>query len=293
MNLFTVMQRFPTHQDCLDYLEAIRWGDDPECPYCQSNDVAQKQEKGRQGRWNCYTCTSSFNVLSGTIMEQTRIPLQKWFLALALMINAKKSLSSCQLARDIELNQKSAWYMQQRIRTAMASEGENGLLEGLVEADETFVGGKPRKSNIRAEDKGRSLGRKDSKKVAVLGAVERGGKVKTTVPRDVTGWSIYRFLKSSVNPDVTTLITDEFRSYNSVSGTVPHYVIKHEERFADDWVHTNTIEGFWSGVKRAWYGTHHHYTREYMPLYLAEASWKYNERQNPHSFSDFMQGLFA
>ena len=292
MNLFTVMQRFPTHQDCLDYLEAIRWGDDPECPYCQSNDVERKQEKGRQGRWNCYTCASSFNVLSGTIMEQTRIPLQKWFLALALMINAKKSLSSCQLGRDIELNQKSAWYMQQRIRTAMASEGENELLEGLVEADETFVGGKPRKSNIRAEDKGGPLGRKASKKVAVLGAVERGGRVKTTVPRDVTGWSIYRFLKSSVNPDVTTLITDEFRSYNSVSGTVPHYVIKHEERFADDWVHTNTIEGFWSLVKRAWYGTHHHYTREYMGLYMAEASWKYNERKNPNAFGYFMQGLF-
>ena len=123
MNLFTVMQRFPTHQDCLNYLEDVRWGDDPECPYCQSNDVERKQEKGRQGRWNCYTCTSSFNVLSGTIMEQTRIPLQKWFVALSLMINAKKSLSSCQLGRDIELNQKSAWYMQQRIRTAMASEG--------------------------------------------------------------------------------------------------------------------------------------------------------------------------
>lgn len=172
------------------------------------------------------------------------------------------------------------------------SEGENELLQGLVEADETFIGGKPRKSNIRAEDKGRPLGRKDSKKVAVLGVVERGGKVKTTVPRDVTGGSIYRFLKSAVNPDVTTLVTDEYRAYNSVSGTVPHYVIKHEERYVDDWVHTNTIEGFWSSVKRAWYGTHHHYTREYMPLYLAEASWKYNERQNPHSFSDFMRGLF-
>ncbi len=293
MNLFTVMQRFPTHQDCLDYLEAVRWGDDPECPYCTSNDVERKQEKGRQGRWNCHTCTSSFNVLSGTIMEQTRIPLQKWFVALALMINAKKSLSSCQLGRDIELNQKSAWYMQQRIRTAMASEGENELLEGLVEADETFIGGKPRKSNIRAEDKGRSLGRKDSKKVAVLGVVERGGKVKTTVPRDVSGWSIYRFLKSAVNPDVTTLITDEYRAYNSVSGTVPHYVIKHEERYVDDWVHTNTIEGYWAGVKRAWYGTHHHYTREYMPLYLAEASWKYNERKNPNAFRSFMRGLFV
>ena len=120
MNLFTIFTRFPDHEACIEHLENVRFGDDPYCPLCGSVKVARKGENGRVGRWNCRDCKASFNVLSGTIFQKTRIPLQKWFLGIALMINAKKSLSSCQLARDLELNQKSAWYMMERIRAAMA-----------------------------------------------------------------------------------------------------------------------------------------------------------------------------
>ena len=109
-------------------------------------DVARKCEGERVGRWNCHSCKASFNVLSKTILQKTRIELQKWFMAIGLMVNAKKSLSSCQLARDLAINQKSAWYMMERIRAAMAA-GEKQLLQGIVEADETYIGGKPRKRN--------------------------------------------------------------------------------------------------------------------------------------------------
>ena len=148
MNLLTICTRFPTQHDCIAHLEALRWGETPTCPHCGSGHVARKAENDRVGRWNCHDCHASFNVLSKTIMQKTKIPLQKWFLAIGLMVNAKKSLSSYQLARDLEVNQPSAWYMQQRIRKAMA-ENQATWLSGIVEADETYVGGKPRKGNKR------------------------------------------------------------------------------------------------------------------------------------------------
>ncbi len=117
MDLLQVFNRFPDQEVCVARLETICWGDEPACPYCGSVKVARKAENQRVGCWNCHGCKSSFNVLSGTIFSRAKIPLQKWFLGIALVVNAKKGLSSYQLARDIELTQMSAWYLQQRIRT--------------------------------------------------------------------------------------------------------------------------------------------------------------------------------
>ena len=131
MNLISVFDQFPNQQACIDHLEGIRWPEKAFCPLCQSDRVARKVEGQKVGRWNCHNCTSSFNVLSGTIFQGTHIPLQKWFLAISLMANAKKSLSSYQLARDLELNQKTAYNMQQRIRAAMAAEDRELLQVSL------------------------------------------------------------------------------------------------------------------------------------------------------------------
>ena len=180
MNLITIFQRFPDQEACIEHLERIRWGDTPGCPHCGSVSVAPKADGDRVGRWNCHDCRSSFNVLSGTIFEKTKIPLQKWFLALGLMVNAKKSLSSHQLSRDLDLNQRSALYMQQRIRAQMATEQAGLFLEGIIEADETYVGGKPRRTNVRDEYQPAPRGRA-TRKTPVIGAVERGGKVAAQV----------------------------------------------------------------------------------------------------------------
>ncbi|MCY3789045.1 MAG: IS1595 family transposase [Gemmatimonadetes bacterium] len=289
MNLVSIIQQFPHQAACINHLESVRWGEQPQCPFCQSEHVARKAEKGRVGRWNCHACKSSFNVLSGTIFEKTRIPLQKWFLAIGLMLNAKKSLSSYQLARDCDLNPPSAWYMQQRIRAAMAD--NDRLLSGLVEADETYVGGKPRRTN-RKDDHTRNKPGRGTKKTPVIGVVERGGAVIAKVAEDLTGKGIVQFLKGAVDPDASLLITDEYRGYNAAESFLPHAVINHSERYVDGWVHTNTIEGFWALIKRAWYGQHHHYSRRYTPLYVAETSWKYNERKNPNTFGTFLRGCF-
>lgn len=142
MNLIEVMKRFPDQESCIDHLERIRWRGKPICPHCESLDVApknetqKKDETGRTGRYNCHTRRASFKVTQGTVFHGTKIPLQKWFLALTLILNAKKSLSSHQLSRDLDLNQKTAWYLMVRIRAEMVKKG-GALLQGIIEADKT------------------------------------------------------------------------------------------------------------------------------------------------------------
>ena len=143
MDLIAIFKRFPDQQACIEHLERVRYPVAALCPFCGSERVARKAENDLVGRWNCHECSNSFNVLSGTIFQGTHIPLQKWFLAIALMVDAKKSLSSYQLGRDLDLSQTTAWRMQQRIRAVMSS-GEGALLKGIIEMDETYVGGKPR-----------------------------------------------------------------------------------------------------------------------------------------------------
>ena len=172
MDLIRVFQRFPDHESCIEHLEKVRWGDNPACPYCGGLNVARKAENYRVGRWNCHDCKSSFNVLAKTIFQKTKIDLQKWFLAISIVLNAKKSISSHQLARDLDLNQKTAWYLVMRIRRAMVDEG--ALLSGIVEMDEAYVGGKPRRANVWAESKAAPSGR-GTNKLPIVGAVERGG----------------------------------------------------------------------------------------------------------------------
>ena len=291
MNLITIFSLYPDQEACIEHLEAVRWGDEAHCPHCGSAEVARKAERHRIGRWNCRDCKSSFNVLSGTIFEKTKVELQKWFLAVGLVVNAKKSLSSYQLARDLELNQKTAWYMQQRIRAAMAAD-QAPMLQGIVEADETYVGGKPRKRNKRDDDKPSKRGRGTSK-TPVIGAVERGGQVAARVADDLSGKGIVRFLKQTVNPAGTLLITDEYKAYNAAKANYRHAVINHSVAYADGETHTNTIEGFWALIKRAWYGSHHHYSRHWMPRFVAESSWKYNHRVDKDGFGSFLRGCFA
>lgn len=295
MNIVRIMNQFTDQKTCIEYLESIRWGNQPRCPYCESLDVARKEENGIIGRWNCHLCKSSFNVLAKTMFAKTRVPLQKWFLAISLVANAKKSISSYQLARDLGLTQPTALYMQHRIRAEMARKS-SPLLKGILEADETFIGGKPRR---RKDDDGNlpppSPRGRGTKKAKVLGVVQRGGAVVARVVTNLASSTIMKFIKSHVRVKGSTLMTDEYKGYLPVKDVMKHKVIKHSGyQYAtgkNNEIHTNTIEGFWSLLKRAWYGSHHHY--KYTSLYVAEASWKYNHRHVPNLFEVFLRGCFA
>ena len=285
MKLITIFEKFPDQQACIDHLEMLRWDDDPCCPHCGGIRVRRKKENNRIGRWNCHDCRNSFNVLHGTIFQGTQIPLQKWFLGIALMVNAKKSLSSHQMARDLDMHQNACWHMQQRIRAAMASK-ERHFLKGIVEIDETYIGGKPRKSKKNDDDppkRGRG-----TKKTAAIGAAERGGKVMARVAEDLSGKGILQFIKDMVYTAETILVTDEYKAYSVLDRIMARVSVNHSQQYVDGDIHTNTIEGFWSHLKRAWFGQHHHYSKSYMPLYLAEACWKYNRRGRADGFSQFL-----
>jgi len=292
MNLIQIFTRFPDQEACIEHLEKNRWGDNPTCPHCNASHVERKSDGGRIGRWNCHECKSSFNVLSGMIFEKSSTPLQKWFLAIGLMINAKKSLSSYQIARDCDLSQRTALRIQHKIRAQMAASQADIVLQGIVEADETYVGGKPRKPNKREDDTPAKRGR-GTDKTPVIGVVERGGKVVAKVADNLTGKNIMHFITNSVDKVGSLLITDEFASYRALSQVMPHAWVNHKEQYVDGAVHTNTIEGVWALIKRAWYGSHHHYSKNYMPLFIAEACWKYNHRKSDNAFGAFIRGLFA
>lgn len=289
MNLITVMKRFPDQESCIHFLESIRWCESPECPHCGSGKVNTRHEKKQNliGKYNCQECKSSFRVTCGTIFHATQMPLQKWFAAIALMMNAKKSISSCQMARDLELNQKTAWRMMHKIRSEMAK-GNSVLLSGIVEADETYVGGKPRKRNNHKTGEPRKRGR-GTTKTPIIGVVERGGEVAAKVATDLTGYSIMRFIKSVADTEKSELMTDEFKGYLTIGRQMKHHIVNHAEEYVDGDVHTNTIEGFWSLLKRAWYGTHHQYSVKWMPLYIAEACYKYNKRNDEDVFFSFLR----
>ena len=296
MNLFDAVARFSDQQSCISHLEAIRWGDSPECPHCESDRVAPKNETDKIGRWNCHSCKSSFNVLSGTLFQKTQIPLPKWFMAIYLMGDAKKSLSSTQLARHLDMNPPSAWYMVQRIRKEMERKGET-LLRGIIEADETYLGGKPRRrKNERGELPPPSKRGRGTRKTPILAAIERGGAVIARVATDLTKKGILAFIKKFVKTDQSVLMTDEFKAYEVIddNDVMPHSTVNHgEKEYVKGIAHTNTIEGFWSMLKRAFHGTHHHYSKKYTHLYVAEACYKWNNRKKRKVFERFIRECFV
>jgi transposase-like protein len=284
MNIIEIFQSFQTQEQALDYFEGIRWRGKTVCPYCASEKVCRHASGDRASiRWQCETCHRSFSVTVGTIFHGTHIPLKQWFLLLALMLNAKESASSYQIARDLGMRRPTVWSMMHRIRTAMDKDPLQGqLLYGIVEADEVSIGGEPRKGNRHDDDKPNKRGG-GTKKTPVVGVVERGGRViaKPFKKRDLTSKGLRKFTTRFVDTAASVLMTDEFSGYNRMSETVFHATVNHAVEYANGIVHTNSVEGFWSLVKRAWYGSHHHYSVGYMNLYIPEACSEYNERKSP------------
>lgn len=278
MNIIQIFQKFPTQESCIEHLEKARWGDKPICPYCAA--INAYPLKGEM-RHHCNACRKSFSVTVGTIFHHTHVPLQKWFLLIALMMNAKKGLSACQAARDIELRRPTVWSMMHRIRKAMTDDGK--LLAGIVEMDETYVGGKPRKGNDRDDDVdggNKSTRGRGTKKIPVVGMVERKGDVKAIKATKFTLKSkdLNELIRKNINSAKSILMTDEYKGYNHAAKILPHFSVNHSETYVDGMIHTNTIESFWAIVKRGIVGQYHRVSAKYLDLYLDEFCFRYNAR---------------
>lgn len=273
MNILSIYQRFKTQKDCIKHLETIRWPNGVKCTYCGSVNISEMPDEDRH---HCNGCNTSFSVTVGTIFHHTHLPLQVWFLAISLILNAKKGLSARQLARDLQINKNTAWRISMKIRDAMKYDGE--LLSGIVEVDETFIGGKPRKPN---KHKGRS-GKKQEKN-PVIGAVSRDGHVVTETLNKRATLNTERlntFIKGNIDLNDSIVLTDQYGGYSSVSTFLQHLTVNHSRCYVEDnGVNINTIESFWAIVKRGIVGQYHKVSEYYLHKYLNEFSFRYNHRK--------------
>ena len=280
MNIIQIYKQFPTHEDCLAHLEKVRWAGTPACPYCGSiNSTPLKNER----RHHCNDCNTSYSVTVKTIFHRTHMDIQKWFLALSLILNAKKGLSARQLARDIEVHRNTAWRISMQIRKAMAEGAQRELLQGIVEMDETYIGGKPRKGSGGGGSRKRGRG---TDKAPVVGMMERGGKVraKSVSKTKLKAKNLSALVRANVDIGNTTLITDEYKGYLGIKHFMPHQTINHQLWYVNGEIHTNGIEGFWALLKRGIVGQYHKVSLQYLPSYLNEFCYRHNNRKNPDVF---------
>jgi transposase-like protein len=285
MNLSEIYEKFPTQKECVEYLEKIRWKEQPICPYCKS---IKNHASPLELRHFCHTCKTSFSVKVGTIFDDTRLPLQKWFLAITLILNAKKGISSRQLARDLGVTKDTAWSMQMRIRNAMTE--TPSLLLGVVEMDETYIGArKPRKTSKDKDDDGNypkfPRGRGTSK-TPVVGMVERGGKVKAMKHTELKFADLKKTAETHIDFENTVLMTDDYRGYIPFKHLLNHQSVNHSQKqWANGLIHTNTIESFWAILKRGITGQYHHLSDKYLNRYITEFCFKYNNRKTQDVFN--------
>jgi transposase-like protein len=265
-----------------EYLEARRWGDSPACPRCGSVDVyrmtGRNGRRERHLRWRCRDCERQYSVRTGTVFEETRLPLRFWCHAFWRTCASKKGISALQISRECGIGYRAALFMLNRIRFGMAEKEGAPLLTGTAEADEAYVGGRPRRRNLQTT--GLKQGPKGNL-APVLAVVQRGGSVRVRHVPKVTAKTLADFLFANVSLDAR-LMTDEHSSYRTVGTHFRggHERVHHSKReYARGDVTTNTIEGFFSLLKRKVYGTHHAISKEHLHRYVAEAAFIYNARK--------------
>jgi len=286
-DLLSVIHSYGTDEQCRAYLTDLRWPQGIACPACKSAKISRLTKREV---YDCDSCRYQFSTLSGTIFHDTHLPLTKWFFAVYIMCESRKGVSANQLKRMLRVSYKTAWYLCHRIRYAMA-ELSPEKLDGTVEVDETYIGGKPKRGGSKPNKRGRG-----TPKEIVIGIRQRGGDLRFFHADDVKSGTMARYIRENISQDVDVIMTDDFPVYPAAiakAGVLrPHWTVKHSiNEFAVGDLHTNTVESAFSLLKRGIIGTWHQVSAKHLASYLDEMTWRFNNRKNPYLFRDTMLKL--
>lgn len=292
MKLIDVPKAFATDEQCLAYLEASRWPKGVRCTVCGAKEVSKitRKTKSKNKRAQVYqclekTCNSQFSATNGTIFHDSHLPLSKWFMAIALLVDAKKSMSALQLSRHLGCNYRTAWYLAHRIREAMVDD-DGPKMTGVVEVDEVYLGGKQRghKSKLKNKD-------------VVIGVRERKGPVRLVHTKDAKASTLYDVIEKHVSKDAEAIMTDENPAYNfRITGfrNIRHGRIKHKSGvYVQGDVHTNTVESAFSLFKRSVIGSFHQVSIKHLQRYLNEFGYRFNRREDADLFEQTVGRMCA
>jgi transposase-like protein len=287
-SLDDLMKNFSNDEACMQYLEKSIWQNGVISPF-DATSVVYKPK--RKYYYRCKNTGKNFTVKTGTIFQNTKIPLRKWFMAIWLSANHKKGISSCQLAKEIGVTQKTAWFMLHKIRTSYQFENQY-ILDGEVELDETFIGGKNKNRHYDKKVKN-SQGRSFKDKTPVLGMLQRGGKLVCRVVESTSQEHLTPHIFETIKP-TAILFTDEWRGYDIAGQSYDRRIVDHSRKqYANGDAYTNTLEGAWSHLKRSIIGVYHYVSRKYLQRYVDEFVFHYNTRElsNRERFDLFIHNI--
>jgi len=289
-SLFDLFEAFPTEQHAIDHLRAIRWGENDErayCPYCGKTRVMHFADNKNH---KCHDCRKRFSIKVGTIFHDSKIQLRKWFAAIWMITSHKKGIASTQLAKDIKVTQKTAWFMLHRLRHASETKSFNAPLDGDVEIDETYVGGKSKSMHAKARKE-----RKQYNKATVIGVLKRDGELRAAHIPAATRAKLHGTVHDNVSKDAR-LITDSASMYKGLNGQYNHHTVNHTTgEYVRGEVHTNSIESVWGLFKKQINGTHHWVSKKHLQSYINEMTWRFNRRnqeegQRVNSLLGYVEG---
>src|SRR5216683_2081248 len=284
IDLCELIERFGDDQKCRNYLERLRWKDNVCCPKCGSQRISSILKRDQ---FDCDSCRYQFSVTAGTIFHDTHLPLTKWFLATFILCQSRKGVSANQLKRMLGINYRTAWYLAHRIRHAV-EQVNDPKLDGTVEVDETYVGGKKIGWGVYAGKKAKEV---------VIGIRQRGGDLRFFHAEDTKSGTLAKYIKEDVSTDVDVMVTDDHGAYpwamdKSGVGRERHKTINHSSgHYVNGDVHTNTVESAFSLLKRGIIGSWHKISAKHLPAYLDEMTFRFNRRKNTTLFLDTLRHM--